>query len=200
MTAKVGSVAARWRAPYLRRMLDLQLGQSVDLYPEEGDTLGALWTRVKKQSARYRSAGYHFHLHKRTDHIFAQRVDEDQRRKLAPFLRLKVGQKLRCNDPFVSEQEKRNLRRRLLYLWERGPFIWLEQHADGSLYYRCTANLRASEPLWSEQPVDDGSDLRGARVVCCPSELRLFQAEFEQIKAAILASRAAADAASVLSD
>jgi hypothetical protein len=195
MTAQVEAVTARWRAPYLRSMLDLQVGDSVDLRPDEGDTLKALWGRVKKQSARYRPAGYHFHLHKRTDYIFVQRVESEQRRKLAPFFRLRVGDKMRCTEPFETEQQQRNLRRKLLYLWdEKGYFIWVEQHSDGRLYYRCIDRRDNRVALWYERPSDDGSISRGARLVCCPSELKCFQAEFERAKAAILASRAAAAA------
>jgi hypothetical protein len=101
---------------------------------------------------------------------------------------------MRCTEPFETDRQQKNLRRRLLYLWEKGPFIWVERHTDGLLYYRCIDRRDNRAALWYDQPSDDGSVSRGARLVCCPFELRCFQAEFERAKAAILASRAAAAA------
>ena len=192
--------AERWRAPYLRSILDLQVSESADLYPEEGDTLDALWARVKKQATRYKITGRHFHLHRRADYIFVQRVEEGQRGKLAPYLRLAVGKKMLCTEPFETDRERKNLRRRLLHLFDRGHAIWLERHAGGTLYYRCIARCNDRGPVWSEHPTDDGSSFESADVVCCPFDLKPAQDEFRRIKAAIMASRASADAAGAILD
>ena len=189
--AAADTVANRFRSPYLRSMLDLQIGQSADLRPEPGDTLEALWTRVQRQASRYKTVGRYFHLHKRTDHIFVQRVDRGHRGKLAPFFRMAVGEKMLCNDPFGTEKERKNLRRRLLYLLERGPYIWVEQHADGQRYFRCVWQTELGGLVWSEQPrpMDDGSDLQNAKVICCPMDLVDCKRDFMRIRAAIWAGR-----------
>lgn len=173
--------AERMRPAYLRDMLALGIGESVNIYPEDGDTVEALFSRLRRQATRYKISGRRFHLNKWDDHVFVQRVPSGTGGKLAPFLQMKVGEKRKCLDPFDDDREKRNLRRRLLYLSSgRGVYIWLESHSDGELYYRCFGRSEC-ENLWGESLEDDGTDFLGAKVVATCHELTPSQAEFNKI-------------------
>jgi bifunctional DNA-binding transcriptional regulator/antitoxin component of YhaV-PrlF toxin-antitoxin module len=182
--------AERWRPRYLRDMLGLEVGQRVEIYPDADDTIDALWVRLRRQAARYKLAGRHYHLNKHHDYVLVRRVPNGQSGKLARFRRMSVGEKLLCLDPFDSSTEKRNLRRRLYYLWKLGSCIWLERHRDGRLYYRCVLQNRPPHEMWSTCLYDDGSDLSGIEVVSSYSTLRDSQAEFARTRALLLRKRA----------
>lgn len=137
------------RGDHLSRMAALEIGESLVLHPDDGDTVDALYARIKQAARRGKTPQLAFRVSKRGETVTVARCAPGQSRKLSWLLNMRVGDTVFYSDHW-DEATCRLLRRKFDYwTFALGMYCRAERHEDGNIYLRCIYNRnRIDEVDW----------------------------------------------------
>lgn len=134
---------------YIVKIKSLEMGETLTLSAADGDTVEALYNRVKQYLRRAKLiSGNNFKFQRIGSTCYVTRVEAGQHKKLAHFKSMKAGERVYYSDG-LDEVGYRRLHAKLNYLRKVAKRTFAaERDPDGKIYLRCHFH-EDDDQLWA---------------------------------------------------